>query len=290
MTTREETAMPKVLSEAEIERFRRDGYLCPLPVASEAEAASFRASLEAVEAHDGGRLARSTNQKPHLLLPWLNRLIRHPRILDAVEDLLGPNLFCWGSGFFSKPAGDPAYISWHQDSTYWGLSEPDVVTAWLAFTPSTVEAGCMRVMPCSHLKDQLPHKDTFAADNLLSRGQEVAVTVDERQAVDIVLQPGEMSLHHVRLIHGSEPNRADHPRIGYAIRYVPTYVRQISGIPDSATLVRGADKLGNFEHEPSPRADFAADAVAFHAALLERQAKILYAGAAQVKPFGAPVG
>jgi non-haem Fe2+, alpha-ketoglutarate-dependent halogenase len=282
--------MPRVLSDADIESFRRDGYIFPLPVTSAAEATAFRTRLAAVEAHDGGRLSRSTNQKPHLLLPWLNELIRHPRVLDAVEDILGPDLFCWGSGFFIKPAGDAAYISWHQDSTYWGLSQPDVATAWIAFTPSTVRAGCMRVVPGSHLKDQLPHKDTFAADNLLSRGQEVAVTVDERQAVDIVLQPGEMSLHHVRLIHGSEPNRADHPRIGYAIRYVPTYVRQISGIPDSATLVRGADKLGNFEHEPSPRADFAADAVAFHAALLERQAKILYAGAAQVKPFGTPVG
>src|SRR3954469_16097028 len=130
--------MAKTLSDADVEKFRRDGYVFPLPVASAAETADFRARLAAVEAHDGGRLSRSTNQKPHLLLPWLNQLIRHKRILDAVEDILGPNLFCWGSGFFIKQAGDPSYISWHQDSTYWGLSEPDVVTAWVAFTPSTV--------------------------------------------------------------------------------------------------------------------------------------------------------
>jgi non-heme Fe2+,alpha-ketoglutarate-dependent halogenase len=279
--------MPKVLSGEAIEFFRRDGYLFPLPAMGGEEAAGFRARLEALVAREGGRLSRSTNQKPHLLLPWLNEIIRHPRILDAVEDVLGPNLFCWSSGFFIKQAGDPAYISWHQDSTYWGLSQPDVATAWVALTPSTVAAGCMRVVPGSHRADQLPHNDTFAADNLLSRGQEVAVTVDERHAIDIVLQPGEMSLHHVRLIHGSAPNRADHPRIGYAIRYVPTYVRQISGVPDSATLVRGKDEHGNFEHEPAPRAEFDAAAVAFHAALLERQGKIFYAGAPQANPFRA---
>src|SRR4029077_19544658 len=104
---------------------------------------------------------------------------------------------------------------WHQDSTYWGLSTPDVVTAWVAFTPSTVESGCMRVIPGSHLVDQLPHRDTFARHNLLSRGQEVAVEVDETKAQDVVLQPGEMSIHHVRLVHGSNVNRSSHRRIGY---------------------------------------------------------------------------
>ena len=139
----------------------------------------------------------------------------------------------------------------------------------------------MRVVPGSHLKDQLPHKDTFAADNLLSRGQEVAVTVDERQAVDIVLRPGEMSLHHVRLIHGSEPNRAAHRRIGFAIRYIPTHLRQTVGGKDSATLVRGTDSHGNFHPEPRPRSDRDPDCVAYHRDMLAKTQAILYAGAAQ---------
>src|SRR5262249_12820360 len=133
--------------------------------------------------------------------------------------------------------------------------------------------------PGTHLKDQLPHRDTFAADNLLSRGQEVAVEVDEKQAVDVPLDAGQMSLHHVRLVHGSEPNRAPHRRIGFAIRYLPTYVRQLSGQRDSATLVRGHDAYGHFIHEPAPAADFDPPAVAFHAEAFEAQMEILYRGA-----------
>ena len=112
--------------------------------------------LEADERAAGGRLAGRINQKPHLLHPWMDRLVRHPAILDAVEDVLGPNLFCWGSQFFIKDARDQAYVSWHQDGTYWGLSSPDVVTAWVALTPSLPENGCMRVVPGTHLR-QVPH-------------------------------------------------------------------------------------------------------------------------------------
>lgn len=276
--------MTKVLTEQQAEQFARDGYAFPFRVIDGATADDYRGRLEALAQREGGKLSRATNQKPHLLLPWLNDLVRHPRILDAVEDVLGPDLFCWGSGFFWKPARDPAYISWHQDATYWGLSSPDVVTAWLALTPSTVASGCMRVVPGSQHR-QLAHADTFAADNLLSRGQEIAVEVDEDAAVDIMLDPGEMSLHHVLIVHGSKPNRADHPRIGYAIRYVSTRVRQLSGVKDSATLVRGVDRYGNFEHEPSPRTEFDPEMVAYHAEMLRRSEQILYSGATQVRPF-----
>jgi ectoine hydroxylase-related dioxygenase (phytanoyl-CoA dioxygenase family) len=193
-----------------------------------------------------------------------------------VEPILGPNLLCWGGSFFAKKPHDPGFVTWHQDSTYWGLSRPDIVTAWIALTPSTAANGCMRVIPGSHTSDQLPHRDTFAEDNLLTRGQEIAVEVDESKAVDIVLGPGEFSLHHVRLVHGSKPNTSDVPRIGFAIRYLPTDVRQISGHPDSATLVRGTDEYGHFLPEPAPREDFDPDAVEFHARVMEANRKILY--------------
>ncbi|MCC7273805.1 MAG: phytanoyl-CoA dioxygenase family protein [Alphaproteobacteria bacterium] len=271
--------MPKRLTESEVAAYGRDGYLFPIRILPEDGMAAYRDRLAALERRDGGTLTKRTNQKPHLLLPWLNDLIRHPAILDPVEDLLGPDLLCWGSGFFNKRPGDGGFVSWHQDATYWGLSEPDVLTAWIAFSPSTRANGCMRVVPATHLADQLPHSDTFAADNMLSRGQEIAVAVDEKDAVDIVLRPGEMSLHHVRLVHGSEPNTGTEPRIGYAVRYIPTRIRQVKGIRDSATLVRGVDRHGNFDVEPVPQADFHPDAVAYHTAMLERQTAILYAGA-----------
>ncbi len=276
------------LSEQQVQQFQRDGVLFPIDVFERREVDALRGKLEALAQAEGGKLSSGTNQKPHILLPWLAQVIREPRILDAVEGVLGPNLLCWASGFFWKQPQDPAYISWHQDSTYWGLSHPDIVTAWVAFTPSTPESGCMRVVPGTHKRDQVAHRDTFAAENLLSRGQEIAVDVNEEDAVDVVLQPGQMSLHHVRLFHGSEPNRADHPRIGYAIRYIPTYIRQTAGVRDSATLVRGKDEFGNFDPEPTPRTDFDPECVAFHAQMLDRAAQILYAGAAQVKTFEGP--
>jgi ectoine hydroxylase-related dioxygenase (phytanoyl-CoA dioxygenase family) len=268
------------LDPTAVATYHRDGVLFPIRAMSETEAARATRELEALEAREGGKLSKSTNQKPHILLPSLNRLIREPAILDAVESILGPNLLCWGSGFFIKNVGDGAFISWHQDSTYWGLSSADVVTAWVAFTPSTPEAGCMRVIPGTQTADQVPHRDTFAEGNLLSRGQEIAVEVDENQAIDVVLRPGEMSLHHVRIFHGSGQNHSRHRRIGFAVRYIPISLRQL-GPRTTASLVRGVDEYGHFDLEPVPRSDFDPAAVAYHADAVGRLNTVLYAGAAQ---------
>jgi ectoine hydroxylase-related dioxygenase (phytanoyl-CoA dioxygenase family) len=198
-------------------------------------------------------------------------------ILDAVEDVIGADILCWNTSFFTKEARSPGFVSWHQDATYWGLSEPDVVTAWVAFTESTSRNGNMRVVPGSH-RTPVPHVDTFDPDNLLTRGQEVTVEVDESQAADIMLQAGEMSLHHVLIVHGSGANPSDDRRIGFAIRYIPPRVRQTGGRRDSATLVRGEDAFGHFEPEPRPDADLDPAMLALHAEISERQARILYRG------------
>jgi hypothetical protein len=277
------TREPKVLTRSQVEAFAREGYHTPLRALSTEEAAHYRAKLERFEAALGTPVMQTGyRNKPHLALTWADELIRHPKILDAVEDILGPNLLVWSSSLFVKEPHDPHYISWHQDSTYWGLSHPDVVTAWLALSVSDRPNGCMRVVPGTHLMDQLPHKDTFAADNLLTRGQEVMVAVDESKVVDIVLQPGEFSLHHVRIVHGSEPNRADYRRIGFAVRYVPTYLKQIAGPRDSAMLVRGVDTFHHFEMEPRPKADLDPDAVAVHKRVTDAAAQILYRGTDKV--------
>jgi len=262
------------LSAAQVARFGERGILHPLPALSAHEVGAVRGRYEA----NAGFIKGRNNQKPHLLFTWLDALVRDARVLNPVESLLGPDLLCWGSQFFAKPAGDAAYVSWHQDATYWGLSSPDVVTAWVALTPSTRESGCMQVVPGTH-RAQVPHEDRFDDANLLSRGQEVAVKVDPATVVDVELQPGQMSLHHVLLFHGSEPNRSSWPRIGFAIRYVPTHVRQLSPIRDSALLVRGRDTFGHFDAEQPPEADLHPDAVARHGAVIDRQLRILYAGA-----------
>jgi ectoine hydroxylase-related dioxygenase (phytanoyl-CoA dioxygenase family) len=193
----------------------------------------------------------------------MNEIIREERIVDCIEDLYGENLLVWSSGFFVKDPNDPSFVSWHQDSTYWGLSSTDVVTAWVALSESNKANGAMEVVPRSHLKEQLPHRDTFGQDNMLSRGQEVAVEVPPDAGVALELEPGEMSLHHVRIVHGSPPNRsATQRRIGFTIRYIPTYVRNLHG-EDGASLVRGVDTYRTFRHEPIPKCDMDPDCLAF---------------------------
>ena len=201
--------------------------------------------------------------KSHLLFPWLDRMVHNERIVDAIDDLYGPDLLCWTTNFFIKEANNPAFVSWHQDSTYWGLDRPDVVTAWVALTASNRGNGAMGFIPGTHTSDQIPHRDTFAKNNLLTRGQEVAVEVDESKAVTIELEPGEISLHHVRLVHGSPANPSNDRRIGFAIRYIPTSVAQVAG-RDSASLVRGVDRHHHFELEPRPSAEMEPAMVQLH--------------------------
>lgn len=268
--------MGKLLNDAQIQAYARDGYLFPIRVLSEAEARAYRQRLEAAEASGDPRVKQYLRTKSHLVFTWCDALIRHPKVLDAVEDVIGPDILCWSSGFFNKEARDPAYVSWHQDLTYWGLDPADIVTAWIALSPATPESGCMKFWPGSHKLEILPHKDTFAKQNLLSRGQEIQVEVDERAVVFDVLQPGEMSLHHVKLVHGSEANRSGDRRIGFVIRYIPTYVRQVVGEADSATLVRGVDRYHHFAPEAAPEADLDAAAVATYDAVMDRLNRVLY--------------
>src|SRR5512134_3400942 len=167
----------KLLTPEVVAKYRHDGYCFPIRVLSEAEARALRSRLETYEKNTGGPLQGSLRHKSHLLFTWLWDLVHHPKVLDAVEDVIGPNILCWSSSFFIKEARDPGYVSWHQDATYWGLSSPDVVTAWIAFSPSSIEAGAMRVLPGTQAS-QVGHRDTFDQHNMLTRGQEVMVDVD----------------------------------------------------------------------------------------------------------------
>ena len=178
-------------------------------------------------------------------LERLTDICRKPAILDLrrrARSVL--TSLVWGANFFLKEPRSDAYVSWHQDATYWGLEPADIVTAWVAFTPSTVESGCMRVVPGTHQLAIVEHRETWEADNLLSRGQEIAVEVDVEKVVDVVLAPGEMSLHHVKIAHNSEPNRSAQRRIGFAIRYVAAHVKQAGRRRDKAMLVARHRQLG----------------------------------------------
>ena len=217
--------MTTTLTAKEVQFYKESGYFSPVTAIAPGDALRVRLQLEAHEqAH--GLLKGTMLHRPHLLFKWAAELVREPGILDAVESILGPNILLWSSGFFIKEPYDKRFVSWHQDSTYWGMEPPDIVTAWIALSESDAGNGAMRVIPRTHLGEQIPHRETLSENNMLSRGQEVAVEVDRSKAVTLELAPGQMSLHHVRMVHGSEPNPSARRRIGLAIRYMPTYVRQ----------------------------------------------------------------
>jgi non-heme Fe2+,alpha-ketoglutarate-dependent halogenase len=269
--------VPKLLSDKEVAAYQDRGYHFPIEALSATEVADFRRKLEDYEAASGGPIKGEMRHRSHVLFTWIDQMVRHPKILDAAEDVLGPDILCWNTSFFIKEARDPGFVSWHQDATYWGLSSSDVLTVWIAMSPANRVSGCMKFVAGTH-RQQVKHEDTFDRNNLLTRGQEIAVEVDEAQAVHVELKPGEASLHHVLLFHGSEPNRSDDRRIGLAIRYIPTRLRQAVGQRDWATLVRGKDRFRNFEPAHVPKRDLEPAALAFHQMVSEEQVKVLYRG------------
>ncbi len=245
----------KALTAAQVGQYREQGFLSPVDALGAEEARGVRSLVESVEAQHGGTWPRAWSLKSHLIFTALDRVVHHPKILDAVEDILGPDILCWSSRWFIKDRNDGGYVSWHQDVPYWGIDVGEnIVTAWVAITPATRANGCMKVIPGSHRK-LVPHREGVS-NNLLLRGQEVAVTVDESQAVYMELGAGQVSFHHGLMFHGSEESRDDERRIGLAIRYIPTRVKPLEGLPkDSVQLVRGVDRYHHFNHEPRPVRD-----------------------------------
>jgi non-heme Fe2+,alpha-ketoglutarate-dependent halogenase len=267
--------MLKRLDRNAVEQFARDGVLFPVNALAPEEAADAFEKLERLETQRAGRLPPASNAKPHLLIPWLWDIVHDPRIVDPVEDLLGPDILCFATSFIIKNARDERYVAWHQDATYWGLSAPKAVTAWVAFTPSNSENGCVRYMPGSH-HEPLAHDNTRDPNNLLGRRERLVGDVDESRAVSAVLAPGEMSLHDVLIVHGSEPNRSPSRRVGFSIRYIPSRLRNVGSDRNCATWVRGRD-FGTFDLEQRPEGEFHPAAVARHSTVLRRTMSTIFA-------------
>jgi non-heme Fe2+,alpha-ketoglutarate-dependent halogenase len=238
--------------------YRQDGVLFPLPALSPEEVAECLRCIEDLRQAHGGNPKSHELSQCHLHFEWARRLVMHPAILDAVEDVIGPDILVHATSIFQKRPYDGTYVSWHQDGYYMRLDRPDFVSAWVALTDSTRENGCLRVVKGSHLSGSLVHSDSAVAErNLLSSGLEIAVQVDESAATDEVLRAGEMSFHHVNMVHGSNPNLSGFHRTGFAIRYVAPHVKQASP-HHPVLLARGKDRYGCFDLQTSfPLADFA---------------------------------
>lgn len=255
------------LSRSQVDAFRRDGFLFPMPVFTDSEAAAWADEVLELTATGVPDHPVPWSQKTYLLLPSLDALMRDRRLTDRVAAILGDDLLALSADVFVKPAGSTRRITWHQDVNYWELDPFDVLTAWVALTPATTTNGCMHYAPAGH-HGRIAHVERPDPDNILSRGQELAVEVDPNTVVDVALEPGQVAFHHALTPHASGPNTTDAPRVGFAIRYASAAVRQLAGPPISARLLRGTDRFGHFHLEEGPDGPLSPAARAAHLAAL----------------------
>ena len=249
------------LTNPEVDAYRRDGIIPRVDLIDREEALALSRRHPQFEQASKDKFGEVHWFKTYLLSRWIFDLVTHNKLLDCMESLLGPNLLLWGVDMFYKPPRSKRFTAMHQDSTYWGLEPVDgLVNAWIALTPSTLDNGCLRLIPGTHTKGQVEHANRFAADNVLVHGQS-ALGYSLENALAIELEPGEMTIFHLHIVHGSGNNTTDDPRLGLAVRYIRPELRQ-TGLRDSALLVRGEDKFGNFDHERPPCGEFDEDALA----------------------------
>jgi ectoine hydroxylase-related dioxygenase (phytanoyl-CoA dioxygenase family) len=240
------------LTPRQLADYAADGVLHPLPALDAIEVARFRRGAEELAEWFEGEKPAISGQA-HLFHRWAYDLAVHPRIVDTVAAILGEDILIHSTSLFFKRARTEDFVAWHQDGFYWKLDAPRLVSAWIALTDSAPDNGCLRVVPASHLQ-RLDHRSApMRPHDLLASGLEIAADVDDRQARDIVLAPGEMSLHHVLIVHGSNANLSSRPRIGFAIRYVAAGVRQERDHHE-VMLARGHNVAGHYRVIEGPPA------------------------------------
>lgn len=240
-----------------------NGYVSGLPIISEAEAAEHRRSMEAAEATLGSIHYKT---KIHTLIRSPYTLATMPQVLDVAEQCIGPDILLYNCTYIIKEAVSPSHVSWHQDLTYWGLSDDDQVSMWLALSPANEMSGCMQMLPGSHLSGCKSHTTMPDANNVLLQGQTVT-GVNTEEAVLCPLKPGEASFHHGWTLHASMPNKSNDRRIGLNVQYVAPHVRQTKHDKDSAILVRGEDRFINFKADIAAGTDLNSAAIKRHAEL-----------------------
>lgn len=252
--------MTKNLSQAQVSEYEEEGFLFPFSVLTADEVSRFRSALESLEEHLASRHQDLPLWQTHLHFRWAYNLATHPAVLDIIESIIGPNILVHTSSIFRKEPCDGASIPWHQDGHYWHLDAPRLVTAWIALSDSNAENGCMRVIPRTH-HQRLAHTSMRDKENMLASGLRLAGSIDEASAVDINLKAGQMSLHHLNMVHGSQSNGTNKRRIGFAVRYVSTEVKQ--ALPHHrVVLARGRDDFHHYELLEAPPTDKLEEGVA----------------------------
>ena len=276
--------MPKFLSKQQVDLYHEQGYISPIDVMSEDEAQVYKERFEQAERDYPNQINPENRNNPHLTFACLDELAHHPVILDVVEDLIGPDISLWGTVLFIKEPQSAGFVSWHQDATYMGIKPHEYVTPWLALTPSNRQSGCMSMIPGSHAGQIRDHEETFADDNILTRGQKIN-DVDESKAVDLILRPGQMSLHNSEVIHGSQPNRSNNRRIGFVMQsYMPPPARQVLG-ENYWMKIRGKAFPDDRIELQRPRFDMDPEGIERRRLANDNWAGILYQGADQKRSY-----
>ena len=268
--------MTKVLTAEQVEAFERDGFVASVPALSPKRTAYYRQALESFEARFPDDRIK-LDQKGHMICPWVDEMIREPGILDVTEDLIGPNILCWGTSLRAKAADGKTFAGWHQDTAYADV-RPIVVIVALALSPCRAINGCIRGIPGSHKGPLLPHREAFGTSSLLSREQFIDTPIDETKAVDFELDAGEMALFNNAICHSSSANFGTDRRILYLLEMIPTHAYQHEP-RESAALVRGVDTYGNFDLDPQPVTELGTTEVAAWEKAVAIQASVLFRGA-----------
>jgi len=245
--------MGKLLSEAEIACYREEGYVSPVRVLSPDEAAALAGRIAAFERAHPAEIAWAFDIKCNLLLDWVVAAGAGERMLDAVEDIVGPDILMTDAVFRIKEPGSSVRYDWHQDAARIQV-EPCFVIAYLAVTPATIENGCLQVIPGTH-RTVAPFRVIDSPPGQpLRRVARVENPATER-AVPLPLAPGEAAFFSSNTVHASGPNRSRARRIAILYDYTAAHARQSVG-RGSGQLLRGVDRWHHFGHEPLPGPDF----------------------------------
>ena len=244
--------------------YNENGYYMPIDVLDVSKVNRTAKKLQTIYNNPPSHIKHPWNLQAHLLADWIYELCVSPKLLDIVEEVIGPNIMIQSADIFIKPANGIKHINWHQDANYWGLDPYELVTGWIAITDANLENGCMSYLPKSHLHQKIEHSETFDENSDLTRGQEINMKINDKDVVPVILKEGQAALHHCLLAHGSGPNKSNLPRIGIAVRYLPTHVKQTKGPPISMILARGIDEYKNFIMDNIPSGDFDSNTIAEH--------------------------
>ncbi len=274
----------KFLSQAQITHFDQQGFLPAFRILSDSETRTLRDQLEDFEARYP-QLKGQLDFKANLILPAVDRLSKDARLLDVMEDLLGPDLLHWNSTFRTKEVNTGQHAAWHQDTAYIKL-KPFLSICWLALSPAHRESGCLRVIPGSHKGALLSHREGNDPRSILSRAQFIDEQFDKSGAIDIELAPGEATVINHGIIHCSGLNQSGDRRIGLLMDYLPTRAVK-EGPRDTAILVRGEDHFGHFDLERGPASEDPLKNIEHQQRSLEAITRTMYAES-QHKPKGLP--